>query len=88
MKIKFSTRFNKRYRKIPAKIQIATNKRVILFQNDKYYPVLNNHALAGKWAGYRSINITGDWRALFREFDNGSLIYFDIIDTHSNLYRH
>jgi addiction module RelE/StbE family toxin len=88
MKIKYSPKFKKKYQKLPIKIQKAFKDRANLFINDSYHPLLNNHALTGEWKGYRSINITGDWRAIFREFDDKNLIYFDTIDTHSNLYRH
>lgn len=87
MKIKFSPKFRKKYRKSPAKIQSAFRDRITLFRNDPYHPLLNNHALTGNWRDCRSINITGDWRAIFREFDGGDLMYFDTIDTHSNLYK-
>jgi len=42
--------------------------------------------LVGELRGYRSINITGDWRAIFMEIDGGKIIYFVAIGTHSQLY--
>lgn len=87
MQIKFSGKFNKKYRKTPAYIQRAFKKRLQLFIADPYMSLLNNHSLSGIWNGYRSINITGDWRALFREFNDGNLIYFEIMGTHSELYK-
>ena len=86
-RIDFSKRFEKDLRKAPRKIQIAFRSRLEVFLTDKFNPVLNNHALTGRYAGYRSINITGDWRAVFRELHEDEIIYFDILGTHSKLYK-
>ena len=55
-----------------------------MFSLNPYDLRLNNHILSGKWSGYRSINITGDWRAIFRETETG--VYFIVLGTHSQLY--
>lgn len=47
-------------------------------------------ALTGKLAPYRSINITGDWRALYSEDvdDEGNKTFiFEALGAHSQLYR-
>lgn len=87
MKVRFTKRFSKEYDKAPKKIKAAFNKRLQLFMEDKFHPTLNNHSLAGKYTGYRSINVTGDWRVVFRELDESEIIYFDILGTHSKLYK-
>jgi addiction module RelE/StbE family toxin len=87
MKAKFSRKFAKRYNKIPKKIRIAFDNRLEIFINDKFHPQLNNHSLVGKYRGHRSINVTGDWRAIFIEIGGGKIAYFVTIDTHSNLYK-
>ncbi len=87
MAVKFSQRFAKQYDKSPQKIRNAFQARLELFLQDQFHPLLHNHALLGKYAGYRSINVTGDWRALFREFAGDKLILFEAIGTHSQLYR-
>ncbi len=87
MRIEYSKRFVKKYKKCPANIQRAFKIRLNLLLKNKYHPLLNNHALSGILQNYRSINITGDWRALFQEFDNGSTIYFAVLGTQSKLYK-
>ncbi len=87
MKIEFSKRFVKSLKKAPKKVQIAIRNRLEIFVSDKFNPILNNHTLSGKYIGYRSINITGDWRAIFQEYKSKRVAYFIAIDTHSNLYR-
>jgi addiction module RelE/StbE family toxin len=86
-RIDFSSRFEKSLNKSPRKIQIAFRNRLEIFLSDKFNPILNNHALTGKYEGYRSFNITGDWRAVFRELDGGERVYFDLLGTHSQLYN-
>jgi addiction module RelE/StbE family toxin len=56
-----------------------------LFLEDAFHPLLNNHALHGKFAGVRSINITGDLRVLYLPLDV-DIVEFLIIDTHAELY--
>jgi addiction module RelE/StbE family toxin len=87
IKIKFGRKFSKQYDRAPAKVRKSFDKRLHLFQENKFHPLLNNHALSGKYRGYRSINVTGDWRAIFRELEGGDVVYFDALGTHSQLYR-
>lgn len=76
--------FKKSYKKLPPKIKEKLENRLRLFSKDEFDPVLNNHALKGKWLGYRSINVTGDIRAIFKRDVESAL--FAAIDSHSNLY--
>ena len=87
MKIKFSKKFGKQYDKAPKKVRIAFQKRLTIFRKNIYSYLLNNHALVGRFKGYRSINVTGDWRAIYRELNKGKLALFDALGTHSQLYR-
>ena len=87
MVIKAKKKFTKTFNKTPAKIQLAFTQRVDIFRNNPFDSQLNNHALGGKYQGYRSINITGDWRAIFREFNNYKLVSFETLGTHSQLYK-
>ncbi len=61
----------------------------MLFLKNPLHDQLRNHALKGKWQGYRSINITGDWRAVYREYKDGeeTVILFKAIGTHSEIYK-
>jgi addiction module RelE/StbE family toxin len=85
MKIIFQKSFEKCYKKLPNKIKLKVQERNILFEKNPNDPILNNHALHGKYAGYRSINITGNLRALYEQL-NKNTVQFVIIDNHSNLY--
>ena len=85
MIIRFHKNFEKQYKKLRRNDQLQTTERISLFLKDEFNPILNNHPLLGKYKGYRSINITGDIRALYR-YQEPSVCIFVIIDAHSNLY--
>ncbi len=87
MQVRFSRQFRKQYDKTPRAIQVAFDTRLKRFMKEPNDPILHNHELSGRLRGYRSINITGDWRALFREFPEQNLIFFDTLGTHSQLYK-
>ncbi len=84
MVINFHKDFTKDFKKLPAKTKEKFKQRQLLFEKDEFDPVLNNHALKGKWLGYRSINVTGDIRVIFKRDTESAL--FVTIDNHSNLY--
>lgn len=89
MKVRFSRTFVKQYHKAGVKIQSAFEKRLRLFMKNPNHPQLRNHSLKNILKGLRSINITGDWRALYSEYkQNGELIViFELLGTHSQLYK-
>lgn len=86
MKIKFHKNFEKKYIKLAPKIKSKVKERNNLFTENQFDPKLNNHALQGKYTGYRSISVTGDIRIIYKLLDNNTVIFVDI-DTHSNLYK-
>lgn len=85
MLIRYRRKFSKHYDKAPLKIREAFINRRELFLQDPFHPQLNNHQLSGKFKGFRSINITGDWRAIYSEY--GDTIIFEVLGTHSQLYK-
>lgn len=85
MNILFHRGFRKQYRKCPNKIQTRFKERLAVFDANPFDPLLRNHALAGSLAGYRSIDITGDIRAIYKTLDAHS-VEFALIGTHHELY--
>lgn len=86
MRVKFHNNFERRYLKFSFKLQTKIDERIKLFSNDQFHRTLNNHALKGKYLGCRSINITGDYRAVYQLINN-DLAYFLTVDNHNNLYK-
>jgi len=90
IQVDFSIVFNKQLKKAPTNIKIAFRKRLLFFLQNQYYPILNNHALTGRLKGYRSINVTGDWRAIYSietKRNKESTILFELLGTHGQLYK-
>ncbi len=85
MIIVFHKDFKKSYKKSHKKLRKQFDDRLRIFKQDEFNEILNNHALKGKWLGYRSINVTGNVRAIFKRETDSAL--FVAIDSHSNLYR-
>ena len=86
MQIHFHRWFDKRFAKLPKKIQDKAIERIQLFRADPFNSALANHALTGRYSGSRSINISGDYRAIYDPLPNDTALFIDI-GTHSQLYK-
>jgi len=85
MTIHFHHRFKKQLQKSPEKVQASFYVHLALFQKDPFQAQLSNHALKGIYLGYRSIDVTGDWRAIYKVLGDDEFI-FSFLGTHSHLY--
>ncbi len=85
MVIETTKAFDKQYSKLNNKLKVAFKRRVTEFKANPFDVTLRNHALKGKYLGFRSINITGDVRALYTT-QGDTIILFGFIGTHSQLY--
>lgn len=77
--------FDKQYAKLDPKIKQQFKRRITIFASNPFDARLRNHALRGKFMGYRSIDITGDVRALYM-IRGDQVIILGFIGTHSQLY--
>ena len=84
MTISFSKNFIKLSKKLNKPVREKPLIRIEMFTINPLDPELNNHPLKGKYKKYRSIDVTGDFRALYLIQDDH--IVFDIVGTHSQLY--
>ncbi|NQT50102.1 type II toxin-antitoxin system mRNA interferase toxin, RelE/StbE family [Candidatus Kuenenbacteria bacterium] len=85
MKIHFHKNFNRQYKKLNASQKLKTKQRIKIFLDDPFNPILNNHPLKGKYTDYRSINITGDLRAIYKNLNTQEIIFVKL-GNHSQLY--
>ncbi len=85
MVIETTKAFDKQYAKLNIKIKASFKNRVELFKANPFDVSLRNHSLKGRYLGYRSIDITGDVRALYTT-QGDTIIIFGFIGTHSQLY--
>ncbi len=86
MKIILHKNFDKQYKKLNRKEKNKIKEKLILFQNNPFDIKLNNHPLKGKLTDYRSINIKGDLRAIYKQISEKECI-FVTIGNHNNLYN-
>lgn len=80
----YSKLFVKQAKKLSPEVRKKLQERVVIFCENPLNPVLRNHPLKGKYKEYRSIDVTGDIRALYLQ--RGDEAVFDTIGTHSQLY--
>ena len=85
MIIKYESQFKKQYKKLPKLYQDQFSEKLELFLIDPTAPQLRIHPLKGKFAGYWSMNINGDIRALYT-VRGDEIIIFALIGSHSQLY--
>lgn len=86
MKVKFRKSFEKSFKKQGTKVRRAVTDRLELFGTNPTHRALNNHKLRGEFQGYRSINITGDIRAIFYYDKKRETAIFVALGSHSDLY--
>lgn len=86
MKIKYSLYFLKRFKKLNVRIRKSFNKKLSVFRNNPEDPQLGNHPLEREYIGYRSIDVTVDWRAVYKETEiaEEKIAYFVDIGTLNN----
>jgi addiction module RelE/StbE family toxin len=84
MIVSYSKNFIKQSKKLAPKIKVKLLDRISTFIENPLDISLRNHMLKGKYKEYRSIDITGDVRALY--IQNGNEVIFDYVGTHSQLY--
>ncbi len=85
MKIDYHRKFVKNFNKLSQKIKSKFYEKLRMFEQNQFDPILNDHPVEFIYPGWRSINITGDFRTLFEPRDN-DLFVFMKIGTHSELY--
>lgn len=77
--------FKKNFRKLPQSVKESFQKRMMIFLRDEHDPLLRAHKLNPPWAGYKSIDITGDVRLIYKIEGNVCKLYR--IGTHAELYE-
>ena len=84
MEFVYTKRFSKDLSKFPKPIKVKVRERLTVFSADENHPTLNNHKLNPPWDGYRSINVTGDVRIIYKKDKTFCVLYR--IGTHPQLY--
>jgi YafQ family addiction module toxin component len=83
--IQFTKDFTKQFKKLRPNQKDRFYERLELYKRNPQDRVLRDHALKGKYKGYRSIDVESDLRALYY-VENDTVVIFALIGTHSQLY--
>lgn len=88
MTVKYSPAFFDKLKQIDVRIRNSVKEKILIFSQNPSHPQLNNLSLKREYVGYRSINITADYRALYQEKQEGDevIAYFVLLGTHDELY--
>lgn len=89
MKIVYDPLFLRKLKRANVRIRKSVKDRLLVFSKAPNNPQLNNHPLKDEYRGCRSIDITNDWRAIYKEAKIGKEIvaYFIFLGTHKELYK-
>lgn len=86
MKIYYSSKFYREYKKLPQKIKKLAEEKEAIFRKDPHDIRLKTHALTGELKGYWSFSIDHKIRIIF-EFRSKGVIWFHSVGTH-DIYKH
>ncbi len=88
LRIEFSPLFDKKLRQLPPEIIASFDETLDLFWENPNNKSLRRHFLKERYLGYQSIDVTDDYRAIFRESKTENVIFirFHTIGTHNDLY--
>lgn len=89
MKVIYDAAFYTKLKKVDIRIKKSVKQKTLLFSKNPNDPQLNNHPLKKEYLGYNSIDITADYRALYKivKSEDEIFAYFVLLGTHDELYR-
>jgi addiction module RelE/StbE family toxin len=87
MNIDFSKSFDRQFQsRLSARQRQQALEAIELLIDEPFHKDLRNHALYGKWKGYRLISVGGDLRLHFKVL-SGDRVLFEAVGSHDQLYR-
>jgi mRNA-degrading endonuclease YafQ of YafQ-DinJ toxin-antitoxin module len=83
--IRYTTKFEKRYRLLSLPMKKVAESREVLFRQDAFHPLLHTHKLHGDLAGCWAFSVGYDLRIVFRFVGEADAIFLSI-GTHDSVY--
>lgn len=77
--------FERQLKKLSKELREKLKERLNLLIRDASNPILNDHKLGPPFESFRSINITGDYRLVYKRLDPNTY-YLRAVGTHHQLY--
>lgn len=85
MKIFYTKKFEREYKKIGEDLKLKTESKEKLFRKNPFDKILKTHKLSGELEGFWSFSIDFKNRIVF-EFINKEIVFFHSIGSH-NIYN-
>lgn len=82
MKIIYSSKFAREYKKLPNSIKNIAEEQEAIFRQDPFDPKLRTHKLKGRLSGFLSFSIDHKYRIIFEFSKNKNTIYFHSAGDH------
>lgn len=89
MIVRFTNDFLSQYKKADVRVRNRVDGCLRIFKRNPNDLQLKNHKLKRGWIGHQSINVTSDWRAIYKEVQltDETDVYFVALGTHRQLYK-
>jgi len=81
MKIIYSPKFTRKYRKLPSKVKDLIEESEKIFLKNPFDKRLKTHKLSGKLKGLWSFSVGHEYRIIF-EFESKDIVYLHSVGTH------
>lgn len=81
MKIYYSSKFAKEYKRLPKKVKLQAEEKEKLFRKDPHNSQLKTHKLTGRLKEYWAFSIDYKYRIIF-EFRDKEIVWFHSVRTH------
>lgn len=82
MRIYYSSKFKREYKRLPKKIKIIAEEKELVFRTNPFEPRLNTHKLSGRFKEYWAFSVDEKYRIIF-EFAEKDIIWFHSVGDHS-----
>lgn len=81
MKIIYSSKFAKEYRKLPVRVKIKAEKCETIFRKNPRSPGFKTHKLKGVLSDFYAYSVDYQYRIVF-EFKDNNVFWFHSVGTH------
>lgn len=85
MKIIYSPKFQKSYKKLPKGVKLRTEEKEEIFRIDTFDARLKTHRLKGQLSDHYTISVSYHYRIVFH-FEKKDVVILDAVGTHA-VYR-
>ena len=82
MKIIYSSKFAREYKKLPLSIKLLAEKREEIFRQNPFNPRLKTHKLKGQLKNFLSFSIGRKYRIIFEFSKDKNIVYFHSTGSH------